>query len=722
MKGIRKGLYLAYLLLASILMLSGCGSKERQMGIDGYVYVREEESLLLPANQYYEKLVSRGGYLYYLIGAHTVDRRMLEEGVPAAGFSPIKASGGSFILSFAVDEDMGVYYLLGETTYDRSVPDSVSEVTEFFLVKRLPDGSRAYKTALGSFTGGLEAVEAASLEVNMEKQAFAMVGMNLYGVDAEGELLEGTSLDEYGITSPRFAKLLEGEGGKVYFHNGGRVYSLYEAVAEGGVVRLTAINVTGWPSISTNCDFYGSSYGMLCNESMYRRVYRYHEEDASWQELFRWGDGDERGNVLFMTQVSGDTVAAFLPDAGGVRLFTKTAVSELPEKKILVMANIGAMARDLEIFISKFNRNSTEYHIMVENYGWTQEELTRLDVRLMSSDPPDLLRMDEMDVAKYAQKKVLEDLAPYLESSSLLERGDYLEGVLEDYTISGMLAAIPDEFEMMTLLGRTDEVGTGRSWTAEDIMALAEEYPQYHLMRLDSLEFVYPFFADYVFDRYIDWESGTCDFDSDSFRKFMEWMEKHTEGIEIDYEKRYGADEVLLYDTEILDGGFFCRAYYMFGCEATVMGYPSEGGEMWFPVRTRDTLAIMSKSPYKEAAWEFIEAYLSRGSDMQCHLQLPTKIDLLEEYLEEDLEDGEEKIDLYVNGEPVKWNGATEEEMELLKQYIEAADFTPRGGVRDAISGIVMEEMAVYLNGEKPLEEVSRIIQNRVVNLVQENR
>jgi len=148
MKGIRKGLYLVCLILASILMLSGCGSEERQMGIDGYVYVPDEE-LLLPANQYYEKLVSRGGYLYYQVGNGAVDRVRLEEGSDGnTDFSRIKPSGSRTILSFAVDEDMAVYYLQAMVKYSGTDYLQTLEASDVYLVKQLPDGSQAYSCLL----------------------------------------------------------------------------------------------------------------------------------------------------------------------------------------------------------------------------------------------------------------------------------------------------------------------------------------------------------------------------------------------------------------------------------------------------------------------------------------------------------------------------------------------------------------------------------------------
>lgn len=698
MKRIVKRLNLLSMVLAFMFFLSGCGREERQLGIDGYVYVREKELLPMPESQYYEKLVSRGGYLYYQMWNQVVGRISLEESAGAEGFTPIQCTDGRSILSFAVDEDLAVYYLLAKRQISGVGLDEMAEVSDASLIKRLPDGRQAYELELEDFSAGSSTV---TLEVNGDQQAFLLAGTEIYVIDAEGNLADRILLEDYGASPSRTMKLLEGEGGRVYFYLDRQVQSLYELVPEGPLFCLDIVNGVNWPSASGG-ELFGSSFGMLYNENMRRILYQYHEEDHSWHMLLRWGDSGERGYVNAMAQIPGDRLAVCSSNDTGVRFFTKTAVSELPKKKILIMANVGYMSYDLESFIAEFNWDSTEYHITVETYGQDQGELARLDARLLSSDPPDFLRMDDMDVAKYARKQALEDLTPYLDASSLLDREDYLENVLEGCTLYDKIVVIPDQFRLPALAGRTREVGGKEGWTIEDIMELVEEYPQYHLMRLGALEYIYPIFEDYVMERYVDMENGRCDFDSDSFRKIMKWMKDHTEGVRVDYGRIYGQDEILLGSEEIGNGKIFSVFNNAFECETTILGYPSADGGMYFPARTVDTLAIMSDSGYKEGAWEFIEKYLSRDRKYGVGYQyygFPTNRNHLASCLE------------------------TEEEKErkLLLKYIEAADFTPRGGLRSLVSEIIMDEMTLYLTGEKTPEEVSRIIQNRVSNLIQEN-
>ena len=95
---------------------------------------------------------------------------------------------------------------------------------------------------------------------------------------------------------------------------------------------------------------------------------------------------------------------------------------------------------------------------------------TKLNSRLVSSDPPDLLDMSYMDISNYAKKQTFEDLAPYLEKSSLLDREDFLETLLEGYTIHGRLVCIPRCFSIYVTTGKTSLIGEDAGWTVEDFM------------------------------------------------------------------------------------------------------------------------------------------------------------------------------------------------------------------------------------------------------------
>ena len=74
-----------------------------------------------------------------------------------------------------------------------------------------------------------------------------------------------------------------------------------------------------------------------------------------------------------------------------------------------------------------------------------------------------------------------------------------------------------------------------------------------------------------------------------------------------------------------------------------------------------------------------------------------------------------------LNGEWVDVYGVTEEQADTLLEAIDHVSFILNGGTRAQVINIILEEMSTYLKGDKTLEEVTSIIQNRLTVLVNEN-
>ncbi len=76
---------------------------------------------------------------------------------------------------------------------------------------------------------------------------------------------------------------------------------------------------------------------------------------------------------------------------------------------------------------------------------------------------------------------------------------------------------------------------------------------------------------------------------------------------------------------------------------------------------------------------------------------------------------------IYLDGEGTETHGTSREMAEKLMEFLETADFTPESGLRNMVVSIVLEETEAYYTGDKSLDEVVGIIQNRVQLLLKEN-
>ena len=176
-------------------------------------------------------------------------------------------------------------------------------------------------------------------------------------------------------------------------------------------------------------------------------------------------------------------------------------------------------------------------------------------------------------------------------------------------------------------------------------------------------------------------------------------------------------------------------------------GFPSVDGKLLYRASTLNAVGIVSKSRHREEAWQFIEFFLSRKweDSWASPAYMPCRRDLLEGILEEAVTpeywviDGE--VQLGQDGSPEeKWKWqfsyqnaegdvveciydcATQEETDGFLDMIEYMDFSLDDYLQSEVTGIIAEEMGGYFSGDKALEEVTKVIQNRVNTLVQENR
>ena len=79
--------------------------------------------------------------------------------------------------------------------------------------------------------------------------------------------------------------------------------------------------------------------------------------------------------------------------------------------------------------------------------------------------------MSRLDVLNYAEKQIFEDLEPYLEGSSLLDREDFMENLLEGYTVDEKLVCVPRCFAVEITTGKTSIVGEEAGLTVRNSAA-----------------------------------------------------------------------------------------------------------------------------------------------------------------------------------------------------------------------------------------------------------
>ena len=498
----------------------------------------------------------------------------------------------------------------------------------------------------------------------------------------------------------------------------------------------------------------------------------YYDTDALWyydgreesREILKWKDVSILPrNVQAVRQTESD-VRVLTTDLSGrnaeLALIRERTASDPVGPKKLVLATLLA-STDIRTAVSKFNRSNQEYNIQITEYLTMgantskqdiEDAVMRMGLDMLGEKAPDMLDVSgiinygtsgAMTVEELLEKGYVLDLTPFAEKSDTVNLGDFEEKLLALCSHEGKVAAIPYMFELMTLIADKDVLGDRQGWTVAEFIewdeklkepALLEGLDRWLLLEL-CLE---PNLSDLV-----DEKAGKCHFDDENFRRIMERAAKLPDN-KGDYQALYqkkGA--VVQRNIQNLDSlpQFLFRAY---GDRSVFIGLPSFDGSyqnVILPALNSSALAISSASKNQEGAWAFIEDYLGtpffkEDEDRMAYDErrtgiygMPANRKILREYMDYLMKEGggmgrtytEEQLaelEQFYPGEYLIQPIKPEEEKSFYDLLQSAKTITARDKLYMAI---IEEEAGAYFAGQKSLEEVTAIIQNRIELYLAEN-
>lgn len=657
-----------------------------------------------------------------------------------------KVSGVLSLEDYAIDQEQDLYYFVRVYSGDYSSLEDMGGI----LCKQDKEGGQLYQVYFPDME---------SMAIDGAGRAYILAGDNIDVMDEEGNWLSRISIGNYNALDANSVGELFGDSeGRVYYGIRNNNYSRkgYEIIHKEGF-RLEETNMFSGRTYYSHFAALGGKR-ILC--SLSDEIYEYDRESDSARKIANLMEGGLKGDkVRSAAQVSEDKILLAYGSSGdmGLYLLVRTPIEEL-DKEYIVIASVST-SLELQDAVTAFNILNSQYKVVIDDYGSEYSEAEGgwncqiLDSSLVSDNPPDILNLERLNIWKYAGKGVLEDLYPYLEESSVFSAGDFLDNVLEGLTIDGRLVCIPGEIGVKCLFGRKSAVGDMDSWTMEDIYRLAEQHPDSPLLFDNGLGVGWDkdyllgeFCAAYYLDAFVDRDNNKCDFDNEKFRHLLAWVGEHErepdysqfmDPVSGDYyiSEVYLPEETLLRSTTRLNFDSQLCAETQYGGEAVVKGFPTADGGGKFTAGMTGILSITAGSAHKEGAWKFMEYYLSQKSyalsanKLNLHKAYENAITPPEgitlEELRNALSEGEEievrqKGAFYISGEILPYYVISQDQADAVMRVIESADFTPLTEEEEFIIRIVKEEAESYYSGNKTLEEVTGIIQNRAQLLLNE--
>ena len=480
--------------------------------------------------------------------------------------------------------------------------------------------------------------------------------------------------------------------------------------------------------------------------------------------LFNWIDSDVNGDSVYNLRVGTDGVVRALSieysskgDEYTIDLIrlTKVPYDSVPQKTHLTLATVYS-SYELRSAVIKFNRSSDKYHIDIRDYyeltgsNDYAAAQTKLNTELMAGTLPDIIDLSsDMPYEQLAAKGLLEDLYPYIDSDSELDRSDFFPNILSAYEVDGKLCAAVAGFGIMSVIGASTVVGDTPGWTYDDYYAALAGMPEgcqgFDAYFTKNTMLQVGLAID--MNSFMDWTSGRCNFDSDAFKALLAFSDQFPSDADME---NYELTEETSSAYRIAQGQqmLTVASIYSFNdgsndnpfkTDVTYIGFPNATGEPGNVVSGVNMYGITSACQDKDAAWQFVRTFLTEEFQRDTG-SLPTNINAFNTLLSDAQKieyerDANGNILLDENGEKKRvvigmmydganyseiYSGITPERAETIKTLAQST--TKLLNYDQSIVEIVTSEAQAYFAGQKSVDEVARLVQSKANIYVNEQR
>ena len=636
---------------------------------------------------------------------------------------------------------------------DVPVPSDAPDVGEFTYVEKYllrvfdQQGNETASIDLSQFNENEEEYFYMSgMVADGDRGICVSVGNELLGISFEGELLyripAGEGID--GFMS--LVNLSDGSAAVLAYAND---YS---------EIKLLSVDSQTGKLVDNEVDFdrsvyrvypFGGDYDFGYNKG--ESFFGFDADTGKETKLLTWINCDVDGNNLsgVFPQENGDIVCLTTEygNEGGSTNYlislVKTPYDQVPQKTTLTLACTG-LDYTVKNEILKFNRMDGDYRIEVRDYSEynTDEDYTAGNTKLITEigagAVPDILITNGLPIDTFSARGYFTDLWSFIDADAELGgREALVEPFLNAISQDGKLYWITNSFNLVTLAGPSSIVGTEPGWTYDDFYAALDQMPEgCEILSLGTTkQSVFDSICNLNLDSFVDWGTGTCNFDSeefinllkftDLFPKDFDW-ENHEWSQDDNDDVRIKEGRQLLMSLSL--GYPFDMVYYSqsFGGNMTLIGFPDVPGSGSVFSTYSPGFAISETCKEKDAAWRFVSGFLKE--DFQNNYGsygFSVNRKLFDKSFQDALGQEFNNYVMDASGEYVNQTITfTQEDMDMLLDVINNTQLFGQSyaSTQDQLQKIVSEEVSSYFAGEKSAEDVAAMIQNRASIYVSEQR
>ncbi|MCR5214702.1 MAG: extracellular solute-binding protein [Eubacterium sp.] len=741
------------MVMALMLLSTGCGKNNSASGEDGVVYEEDMAAMEASAGSDYQdytfnsvrlNLGAEGNAVYSYSSGDSLYVQLMDQANANATYTlySYKEEGDcqivngiettSPIQNMYVAKDGSIYYRESADAQNIKKVDSSGALIYSKAVNELLDGDSLSDCFLAEDASG-------NLLIFGQE--------NLFVKDKD---LNGVKKLSYGSSYAGIADIAFTKDGNVIIalDCGGFELNFDLVKLKSNYAGFEVVNTLGCPYNDFLLDGYEADLYIKEDDG----IYTYNLEDKSSEKIL-----DYKNSYLNSDEVSGLIAAKdhkFYTTCMGqegpyiIELFEGEADITLNKEKIKLgtMSAWGGVLDQVAIF----NRSNEDYYIDIIEYYNYEDPYAQIGLDLASGEGPDIWDMEGFgySVRECIDKGLLEGLNSYIEKDEAVSKDDIIESVYDAMTFGDEVYFVSPNFSIKTLISTKELVGDRRSWSFEDLMDITKKN---RIKRIDSIGDEYSILMEtgqYELLSFIDEETHTCSFDSDEFIEFIEFCKDHGDANDKYYPD--GLSDAAFIEQNEEDNESFKKGHILldecefdfdtiqineglYGDDIVYIGYPlaSESGESGNTLDFREMYAISSKSNNKEAAWQFVGQFLTKEYQLN-HMEwsMPSRKDCFEEKLRQvsttepyTAENGQliEPInnEYEVNGAIIKKYPATDEQIEIYREVLADASYIE---IDFTVMNIVGEELEYYFSGDKKAKEVASIIQSRVQTYLSETQ
>lgn len=665
---------------------------------------------------------------------------------------------------------------LGDNVY---VNSGVLTKDKFYFLYNTYDqasGKDTYRAAFHDFTDGTNHVSddvsgmftpTADRWFYIDQLAIDGDGMIYLAAEQEIVVLDSTFAKQFSVTSQNWINdMVTAADGTVYvtgyFDNGyGFVPVDKTAKALGKTSELPS-------NLSANQYLFGDGYDIFLSTDDGLYGYNFASADSTEPAepvlLFSYPNSDLFGNSIEISKiVSADCVIGYEqdPETYDYRpvIYNRSADIDLSQVKVLEIAYTNSQW-DLSSGIVQFNKANDGVRIVTRDYSQynTDEDYTAGTKKLVNDIlngiyKPDMVTgysaSDDLLAQIYANN-LYTDLYPLMEADGTIAKDDLLGCITRTYeTGDGKLWALGKSLTVQTLMGTKEMLGDRTGWTLSEMIDFANTLPDgtQLLLGLSQQTASSTLLGQNGYGMFIDMETNTCNFESEEFIKYLEYLATlpatYEEAIaatgwnQDDYDSRY----LLYHNGQVaLKNESYYGVNDWVGTDAEFntpdvvrIGYPTADGTSSGARVDMTPYVITSFCEYPDEAWDFIESLIipTESSRYSGRNDFPV---LKSEFMKTCEEEYDSLFEVYFSGgmswgpynpeyddleaemqEPGIRKFFTEEDAKAMLAWFDNEVGAPTSdAVNEEITAIIEEEISSYLGGAKTASDCARIIQSRV--------